>query len=72
MAKKETGIERRLGPVRFMLERETKNKIRYQEVDASDKPVDQANEVVGTIYVSKSKIGKVFPSKMTATLVFED
>lgn len=73
MAKKATGIERSIGPVHFRINKETKNKVRYEEVDENGNPVDPANEVVGTVYVSKAKIGKVLPKKMTITsLVFDD
>lgn len=53
--------------VEFKLEKETKNKYRFQEVDAKGNPVDQAADTIGTIYVRKSFF-KTAPKGVTVTL----
>ncbi len=48
--------------ITFILERETKNTIRYQE-DASGKP-----PAIGTLYLQKWLLGNEIPKKLTVTV----
>lgn len=46
----------------FVMERETKNTIRYQE-EANGKPA-----VVGTLYVQRWALGQPMPQRLTVTI----
>ncbi len=46
----------------FTLERETKNMVRYAEIEEFDTPV------IGTLYVSKEFLGGKPPKKLTVTV----
>ncbi len=49
------------------LEKLTKNKVRYQHVDASGNPVDDSH--VGIVYISKAAFnGSGLPDKLEMTL----
>lgn len=49
--------------VEFTLERETKNTVRFQEVDRPDKL-----PVIGTLYVQKGNLPTPFPAKLKVTV----
>ena len=44
---------------RFSLEKETKNAVRYSEVDT---------EIVGTLYIRKAALSEPFPKELTVTI----
>ncbi len=44
----------KLGQIMFVLERETKGALRYQEVDDTGKPVEQVWAKIGTLYIRKT------------------
>lgn len=44
---------------RFSMERETKNAVRYAEVDT---------EIVGTLYIRKTALSEPFPSELTVVI----
>ena len=54
----------------FVLERETKGALRYQQVDNNGKPVTTNNGAeVGTLYVRKTAFnGSGFPKNLKVTL----
>ena len=56
--------------VRFQFERETKGALRFQEVDADGKVIEQAWSRVGTIYLRKSALerGVPFPLNLDVTI----
>lgn len=81
MAKKAQNMGNSTVTVNFVLERETKGAVRYQEVDANGNViVDPLAVAVGTIYFRKSglvaagiwKAGTNLPSKVSAPFTFKD
>lgn len=50
--------------LKFVIERETKGAVRYMEVDNTNKEVDLVNQTVGTIYLRKSALGGVMPTRL--------
>jgi len=60
----------KLGPIPFLLERETKGALRYQEVDDKGKPVEQAWAKIGTLYIRKTAFerGQTPPQRLAVTV----
>jgi hypothetical protein len=56
--------------VRFAQERETKNAIRFMEVDAAGKPVDADTAHVGTLYVKKRAFEGANPQTLDVTITY--
>lgn len=55
--------------LRFSFERETKNTIRYQELDDLGQPhEDLRDAIVGTVYIKKRALGAPPPQQLTLTL----
>ena len=56
--------------VNFVLERETKGAVRYQEVDDQGWPVELALAKVGTLYIRKTAFdrGTKPPNRLTVTV----
>ncbi len=54
----------------FVLERETKGALRYQEVDDAGKPVEQAWAKIGTLYIRKTAFerGQTPPPRLAVTV----
>ncbi len=49
--------------VDFVKEKETKNTVRYQEVDSDGK------DVIGMIYIQKWALGEDYPSRLRVALI---
>jgi len=62
--------EMKLGQIHFVLERETKGALRYQEVDDAGKPVEQAWAKIGTLYIRKTAFerGQTPPPRLAVTV----
>lgn len=58
----------------LVFERETKNTIRYMEVDekGNEKDKRDPNTVVGTLYVQKSHFSDEHPESVTVSVEWED
>ncbi|MBD3387436.1 MAG: hypothetical protein GF414_00650 [Candidatus Altiarchaeales archaeon] len=54
--------------IRFEFERETKNTVRFQEVENSA----EAEKAVGTLYIQKSVLGDPYPKSVVVTVETED
>jgi hypothetical protein len=54
--------------ITFVLEKETKGAVRYQEVNAEGKAIEQAESVVGTIYLRKTALDGKIPQRVTVTI----
>jgi hypothetical protein len=54
----------------FVLERETKGALRYQEVDDKDQPVETVWAKIGTLYIRKTGFerGTEPPNRLTVTV----
>jgi hypothetical protein len=52
---------------KFIFERETKNTIRYMEVDEEGMKISPGAPI-GTIYISKSALPRPFPQSLTVTV----
>ncbi len=53
-------------------ERETKNTVRFMEVDANGQKVDMIDQEVGTIYVKKRHFGGKVPATINVIITDED
>ena len=54
---------------KFVLERETKGAVRYQEVDASGNPLEMTAAKIGTLYIRKITFGNAeIPKSITLTI----
>lgn len=50
----------------FVLKRETKGAVLYEEVDSNGRPLDMAHANIGSLYIRKSSdIGKKMPPRIT-------
>jgi hypothetical protein len=63
--------------IQFILERETKGALRFQEVDANDKPLESPDDgAIGTLYVRKAFIAGLdlpdTPQSCTVTIRFHE
>lgn len=55
--------------VTFMLEKETKGALRYQETDATGLPLKiEGGAKIGTLYVRKSALNGEMPAKLKVTV----
>lgn len=54
--------------LRFAFERETKNTVRFAELNDDGEVAIQGEFVVGTIYVQKSALGKNLPDVIEVTI----
>ena len=52
--------------MKFMIEKKTKNTVRYQEVDNTGDPA--VSPLVGTLYVQKSALGDDVPKNLRVTI----
>jgi hypothetical protein len=53
---------------KFILERETKGAVRYQEIDEKDKPLDVAAAKIGTLYIRKATFSADAPKRIKVTV----
>lgn len=54
--------------VTMVFERETTGTVRFEEVDELGNPVELHESVIGKLYIRKSAIGGLYPSKITVTI----
>lgn len=54
--------------VRFTLERETKGAIRYQEVTEAGDVATVDQQLIGTLYLRKSGVGREVPASVEVTV----
>ena len=54
----------------FILERETKGAVRYQEVDDKDQPIEMTAAKIGTLYIRKTafEVGGNVPKRLIVTV----
>jgi len=57
--------------VRLQLEKTTRGAIRYREVNTKGEPVDQAESVVGTLYLRKTALTGEEPTAVSVTITTE-
>lgn len=54
--------------IRFQMERETKNAVRFQEIDAEGKVLDNDACQIGTLYIKKRAFKSAIPNQIVVTL----
>lgn len=56
--------------ITFAIERSTKGAVRFMELDTDGHPVDQAQSIVGTLYVRKTALpdGENPPKRLTVVV----